>query len=202
MRTRYEKLRIPVSRLASAVAVFFLLFSTNRWETGNEGVATGLFTLGMFLVAIGSLGRMWCSLFIAGYKDQVLITQGPYSLARNPLYFFSVFGALGVGFCTETFTFPALLLAVMVLYYPLVVRKEERRLRARFGRDFDDYARRVPAFFPNFALFSEPDTYLVKPIVYRRHMFSALWFVWIVGLLELAEGLKELGWMPSFWSFR
>ena len=202
MRTRYEKLRLPVSRLASAAAVFFLLFSTNRWETRGEGIATGLFTLGMFLVAIGSLGRMWCSLYIAGYKDQVLITQGPYSMTRNPLYFFSTFGALGVGFCTETFTFPALLLAVMILYYPLVVRKEERRLRERFGGDFDDYARRVPAFFPNFALFSEPETYLVKPVVYRRHMFSALWFVWIVGLLELAEGLKELGWMPSLWSFR
>ncbi|MGD9613375.1 MAG: isoprenylcysteine carboxylmethyltransferase family protein [Kiritimatiellia bacterium] len=202
MRTRYEKLRIPVSRLASAIAVFFLLFSTNRWETGNEAVTTGLFTLGMFLVAIGSLGRMWCSLYIAGYKDQVLITQGPYSATRNPLYFFSTFGALGVGFCTEIFTFPLLLLGVMILYYPLVVRKEERRLRARFGRDFDDYARRVPAFFPNFALFSEPESYVVKPVVYRRHMFSALWFVWIVGLLELAEGLKELGWMPSFWSFR
>lgn len=201
MRTRYEKLRIPVSRLASAVAVIFLLFSTNHWESGGEGVATGLFTLGMFLVAIGSLGRMWCSLYIAGYKDRVLITQGPYSMTRNPLYFFSVFGALGVGFCTETFTFPALLLGVMILYYPLVVRKEERRLRERFGGDFDDYARRVPAFFPNVALFAEPDTYTVKPVVYRRHMFSALWFVWIVGLLELAEGLKELGWMPAIWSF-
>ena len=129
MKTRYENWRLPVSRLASAVAVVFLLFSTNDWETGAAGVSTALFTLGMFLVAIGSLGRMWCSLYIAGYKDQVLITQGPYSLTRNPLYFFSVFGALGVGFCTETFTFPALLLAVMVLYYPLVVRKEERRLR-------------------------------------------------------------------------
>ena len=201
MRTRYEKLRLPVSRLASAAAVLLLLISTNRWETRGEGIATGLFTLGMFLVAIGSLGRMWCSLYIAGYKDRVLITQGPYSMTRNPLYFFSVFGALGVGFCTETFTFPVLLLAVMVLYYPLVVRKEEHRLRARFGRDFDEYARRVPAFFPNLALFSEPDSYLVKPVVYRRHMFSALWFVWIVGLLELAEGLKELGWMPAFWSF-
>lgn len=201
MRTRYEKLRLPVSRLASAVAVFFLLLSTNHWEPGGEGVATGLFTLGMFLVAIGSLGRMWCSLYIAGYKDRVLITQGPYSMTRNPLYFFSVFGALGVGFCTETFTFPALLLGVMILYYPLVVRKEERRLRERFGGDFDDYARRVPAFFPNIAPFSEPDTCLVNPVVYRRHMFSALWFVWIVGLLELAEGLKELGWMPAFWSF-
>ena len=202
MRTRYEKLRLPVSRLASAVTVIFLLFSTNRWETGRERIATGLFVLGIFLVAIGTLGRMWCSLYIAGYKDQVLITQGPYSMTRNPLYFFSTFGALGIGFCTETLTFPLLLLAVMILYYPLVVRKEERRLRARFGGAFDDYARRVPAFFPNFALFSEPDTHVVKPVVYRRHMFSALWFVWIVGLLELAEGLKEIGWMPAFWSFR
>ena len=201
MKTRYEKLRLPVSRLASAAAVLLLLFSSNRWETGHEAVATGLFALGMFLIAIGSLGRMWCSLYIAGYKDQVLITQGPYSVTRNPLYFFSTFGALGVGFCTETLTFPLLLLAAMFLYYPLVVRKEERRLRERFGCDFDDYARRVPAFFPSFALFSEPDTYVVKPVVYRRHMFSALWFVWIVGLLELAEGLKEMGWMPSFWKF-
>ncbi|NCC93306.1 MAG: isoprenylcysteine carboxylmethyltransferase family protein [Opitutae bacterium] len=201
MRTRYEKLRLPVSRLASAAAVFFLLLSTNRWEDGREAITTGLFTLGMFLVAIGSLGRMWCSLYIAGYKDQVLITQGPYSMTRNPLYFFSAFGALGVGFCTETFTFPVLLLTVMILYYPLVVRKEERRLRERFGREFDDYAHRVPVFFPDFSLFSEPDTCVVKPVVYRRHMFSALWFVWIVGLIEFAEGLKELGWMPSFWSF-
>ncbi|HRT06351.1 MAG TPA: isoprenylcysteine carboxylmethyltransferase family protein [Kiritimatiellia bacterium] len=202
MRTRYEKFRIPVSRLAAAIAAFFLLFSSNRWAVGHEAIAAGLFTLGMFLVAIGALGRMWCSLYIAGYKDQVLITQGPYSTTRNPLYFFSTFGALGIGFCTETLTFPLLLLAVMILYYPLVVRKEERRLRARFGGAFDDYARRVPAFFPNFALFSEPDTHVVKPVVYRRHMFSALWFVWIVGLLELAEGLKEIGWMPAFWSFR
>ena len=200
MKTRYENWRLPVSRLASAVAVVFLLFSTNDWETGAAGVSTALFTLGMFLVAIGSLGRMWCSLYIAGYKDRVLITQDPYSMTRNPLYFFSTFGALGVGFCTETFTFPLVLLLAMSLYYPLVVRKEERRLREAFGVDFDDYARRVPVFFPKLSLFSEPDTYIVKPIVYRHHMFNALWFVWIAGLLELAEGLKELGWIPSLWN--
>lgn len=199
MRTRYEKLRIPISRLASAVTVFFLIFSTSHWEDKSEMVTTGLFFLGMLLVAIGSLGRMWCSVYIAGYKDRVLITQGPYSMTRNPLYFFSTFGALGVGFCTETFTFPLLLLAVMVLYYPLVVRKEERRLREHFGSDFDDYAKRVPVFFPKFSRFAEPATYTVNPIVYRRHMFSALWFVWIVGLIELLEGLKEMGWIPSFW---
>ncbi len=199
MKTRYEKLRIPVSRLASAVAVFFLIFSTSRWEDRSLLATTALFTFGMFLIAIGSLGRMWCSVYIAGYKDRVLITQGPYSICRNPLYFFSTFGALGVGFCTETLAFPLALLLVMVLYYPLVIRKEEQRLREHFGSDFDEYAKRVPAIFPKFSLFAEPTTYTVNPIVYRRHMFSALWFVWIAGLIELAEGLKEIGWLPSFW---
>lgn len=200
MKTRYENCRLPASRAVAAIAVFFLLFSSNPWEEGGPAVPTALFAIGMFLVAIGSLGRMWCSLYIAGYKDRVLITQGPYSMTRNPLYFFSTFGALGVGFCTETFTFPLVLLLAMILYYPLVVRKEERRLREAFGADFDDYARRVPVFLPKLALFSEPDTYIVKPIVYRHHMFNALWFVWIAGLLELAEGLKELGWIPSLWN--
>ena len=200
MKTRYEKFRIPASRLVSAAAVFFLVFSTSRWENQSPMATNALFTLGMFLVAVGSMGRMWCSVYIAGYKDRSLITQGPYSVCRNPLYFFSTFGALGVGFCTETFTFPLVLLLAMSLYYPLVVRKEERRLREAFGADFDDYARRVPVFLPKLALFSEPDTYIVKPIVYRHHMFNALWFVWIAGLLELAEGLKELGWIPSLWT--
>ena len=201
MKTRYEKFRIPASRLVSAAAVFFLVFSTSCWENQSPMTTTALFTLGMFFVAIGSLGRMWCSVYIAGYKDRTLITQGPYSVCRNPLYFFSTFGALGVGCCTETLTFPLAILVAMVLYYPLVVRKEERRLREYFGSDFDAYAKRVPAFFPKLPLFAEPETYTVKPAAYRRHMFSALWFVWIVGLLELAEGLKEMGWIRTFWSF-
>ncbi|HXK78869.1 MAG TPA: isoprenylcysteine carboxylmethyltransferase family protein [Kiritimatiellia bacterium] len=199
MRTRYEKLRIPLSRGLAVVAVFFLMFSSSRWEETSPLITTMLFTVGMLLVAVASLGRMWCSVYIAGYKDRTLITAGPYSMSRNPLYFFSMLGALGVGCCTEAFTFPVLILLAMALYYPLVIRKEERRLQEYFGSAFSDYVQRVPVFFPKLALFREPDTYTVNPRAYRRHMFSALWFVWLVGLIELAEGLKEIGWLRSFW---
>lgn len=199
MKTRYENLRLPVTRALAAAAIVFLTLSTSRWEDKSILTTTLLFFSGMVLVAIATLGRMWCSVYIAGYKDRTLIMYGPYSVSRNPLYFFSMLGALGVGCCTETFTFPALILVAMGLYYPLVIRKEERRLREYFGEAFDDYRRRVPMFFPKLALFSEPETYTVKPAAYRRHMFSALWFVWIVGLIELAEGLKEIGWLPSIW---
>ena len=199
MKTRYENLRLPITRALGVAAVLFLMLSSGRWEEKSILMTTLLFFLGMILVSIATLGRMWCSVYIAGYKDQILITEGPYSISRNPLYFFSMLGALGVGLCTETLTFPAIMLVVMLLYYPLVIRKEERRLREYFGSAFDEYVKKVPAFFPNFLRYSEPAEYTVKPRAYRRHMFSALWFVWIVGLIELAEGLKEIGWLPTIW---
>ncbi len=199
MKTRYENFRLPVTRALAAVAVLVLLLSTGVWEEKSILTTTLLFFTGMILVSIATLGRMWCSVYIAGYKDKVLITGGPYSISRNPLYFFSMLGALGVGLCTETLTFPAIILVAMMLYYPLVIRKEERRLREYFGDAFDEYVKQVPAFFPRFSQYTEPEEYTVKPRAYRRHMFSALWFVWIVGLIELAEGLKEIGWLPTLW---
>jgi hypothetical protein len=58
----------------------------------------------------------------------------------------------------------------------------------------------VPAFFPRFSNFYEPDNYNVKPSVYRRHIFSALWFIWLVGIIEVIEGMKELGFLKALWS--
>ena len=39
----------------------------------------------------------WSSLYIAGRKGRELVTVGPYSTCRNPLYFFSIVGAAGMG---------------------------------------------------------------------------------------------------------
>ncbi len=48
--------------------------------------------------------------------------------------------------------------------------------------------------------FDEPEIYSVKPAVYRDHMFSALWFVWLVGILEVIEGFKEIGLLKALWT--
>ncbi len=200
MHSLTEKYRMVISRVA-AVIVLFLLFTTkSHWEAQNEAVTFLLFMLGMVLVGIASLGRMWCSLYIAGYKDDQLVTEGPYSLCRNPLYFFSLIGAVGIGVATETLTFPILFTVLFALYYPFVILSEERRLKQLFGTSFDDYAIRVPRFFPKLSTFSEPENYNVKPVVYRNHIFSALWFVWLIGVLEVIEGLREIGVISSLWS--
>ena len=200
MQLSVEKSRIVITRMAAAAAAVALLGTESLWE-GADGIMTlVLFVAGMVLVGIASLGRMWCSLYIAGYKDETLITEGPYSVCRNPLYFFSLLGAVGVGLCTETLLFPLVFLVLFALYYPFVIKSEERRLKQLFGAQFDRYAGRVPAFFPRRCLFEEPESYRVNPAVYRVHIYSALWFVWIVGILEVVEGLREAGIIGTLWS--
>ena len=200
MHSLSERYRMLLSRAAAGIVLFFLVTTRSRWEASNEVITFCLFFAGMILVAVASLGRMWCSLYIAGYKDDELVTQGPYSMSRNPLYFFSMIGVLGIGLATETFIFPAVFILLFAIYYPLVIKGEENRLQRLFGDAFSDYIRRVPRFFPRLSLLKEPDSYTVKPVVYRNHIFSALWFVWLVGVLEVVEGLREIGLLKTLWS--
>ena len=200
MKLKTEKYRIFLSRIAAAISLFFLCSTQSYWETKSETFSSSLFFIGMILVAIASLGRTWCSLYIAGYKDNRLVTEGPYSICRNPLYFFSMIGVVGIGCATETLTFPIVFIILFALYYPFVIKGEEKRLAQIFGVEFEEYTKRVPAFFPRLSTFAEPENYSVKPVVYRRHIFSALWFIWIVGIVDVIEGMKEIGLFTPLWS--
>ena len=82
--------------------------SSSAWEIKAPFFNTILFFIGIILVGIASLGRLWCSLYIAGYKTDNLVTEGPYSMCGNPLYFFSFIGALGIGFASETLLVPVI----------------------------------------------------------------------------------------------
>lgn len=82
-------------------------------------------------------------------KDRELATSGPYAATRNPLYLGSAL--LAVGFILAGHSWPAGIPvgAYFAVFYYAVMRNEEEDLRVRFGAAFDDYARRVPLFFPH-----------------------------------------------------
>ena len=61
----------------------------------------------LLLVAGACLGRIWCSVFIAGRKDAAIVTHGPYALCRHPLYSLSFVGGIGLALATGSFTLVA-----------------------------------------------------------------------------------------------
>ena len=187
-----EKIRIPLSRALVVFSCILLMVSRSGWE--DISILSNLFFLiGCILVGIGSLGRLWCSLYIAGYKNSRLITTGPYSISRNPLYFFSFIGAIGIGFTTETLLFVILAILFFGLCYPAVIHSEEQRLLDLHVEKYEAYCKETPAFFPRWSLLKEPDTYTVNPKIFKKNAFGALWFVWMVGIIEIIEGLHEAG---------
>lgn len=194
-RTFYERCRISLSWAVVIVLVPWLVVAGSKWEN-IPVLDTLLFTVGCTLAGIASLGRLWCSLYISGYKNNTLVMVGPYSLCRNPLYFFSLIGCLGVGLATETFSIPLILLLFFSAYYPRVIKSEEARLQALHKESFESYRRRTPAFFPSIAQFREPEEYWVKPRIFRRNLLDAVWFVWLIGIVELIESLHKEGIVP------
>ena len=181
--------RLLVSRIF-AVAFFLVLLAM---EGAHEGtlLSTALFLLGLMLVGVATVGRLWCSLYISGHKNTELVTAGPYSLTRNPLYFFSLLGFAGIGFASETATLGIALAVVVFAGYPAVIRQEEAVLQARFGADFEAYCARVPKFLPRLSGYVEPESYTVNPRLFRRTVLDVIWFVWFVGIVELVEALHE-----------
>lgn len=196
----YRKVRVNITRIFIALLTILLLVSESTWEKQAPIVSAVLFLIGCILVGIASLGRLWCSLYIAGYKTDTLVVAGPYSICRNPLYFFSLLGGLGVGFATETFSIPVIIFIMFAWYYPFVIRHEENKLRNIYGAHYQAYFRSVPRFWPKWSLLQEPEGYTVTPKIFRKHIRSALWFIWIIGILELLEMLREIGIFSAYFA--
>ena len=108
-------------RLRATFAIYLALVAATA-VVGPRDIPAGWHYLcglaGFLLVALACLGRIWCSLFIAGHKDEVLVTTGPYALCRHPLYSLSVLGALGLGLTSRS---ALLCIMVVVLVMALVM---------------------------------------------------------------------------------
>ena len=122
--------------------------------SGAFGLALSVFAVGIAVAsvwfvaaAVRTLGRQWtyAARLIEGHK---LITEGPYSVVRNPIYT-GMFGMLiATGLALEHWI--ALLIAIPLFIAGLVirVRSEEKLLRSVFGQEFEEYAKRVSAVIP------------------------------------------------------
>lgn len=190
--------RIVTTRVVAVFAAALLLLNESCWPKDGT-LAFALKMTGIVLIVAGAFGRLWCTLFISGYKTERLITSGPYSIARNPLYLFSFIGILGIAMSTQMLTVVALVILLFAFYYPTVIVLEERKLLKLHGAVFEEYCKKVPSFIPKFSGYQEPETYAFTTRLYRKAMFDAMWFVLVYPLIGVIEHLHRAGWLPAYY---
>jgi protein-S-isoprenylcysteine O-methyltransferase Ste14 len=150
----------------------------------------------LLLVALGALGRIWASVFIAGRKDSELVTTGPYAVCRHPLYLFSFVGGLGIGIATRSFALTLLTLVVLGVLHTQAAASEERVLAVRHGAAFADYCARVNRWWPRWAS-STPETLQIAPGVLWKAFVDASAFLLLYALVELVRAFRMSGLFPT-----
>jgi protein-S-isoprenylcysteine O-methyltransferase Ste14 len=161
-----------------------------------EGLHQTLEIIGQFLIIFGIMGRAWCTMHIGGQKFTELVTLGPFSVSRNPLYVFSLIATFGAGLQTGSLLFAMLTAFGVWIILDATVRKEEVALRGRFGDAYEVYCARTPRYVPKITSWQGQDSVTVNMHhLYRTLLDGSLFFL-IVPVAELIDRLQVVGYFP------
>jgi|SRR5580658_264382 protein-S-isoprenylcysteine O-methyltransferase Ste14 len=82
------------------------------------------------------------------YADHELIRTGPYAVVRHPVYASLFLMMLATGLLFARWPMLLLSIALYIAGTEIRIHAEEGLLRARFGEEFEEYRRQVPAYLP------------------------------------------------------
>ncbi len=146
-----KRIRIQGTLVFSAIIITFFLskYLFPNWETETPDKILDI--LGFAVILLGFLFRI----VARGYKQdnssggKRLIKDGPYELMRNPMYFGTLLIGLGVTLVVFQWWVFLLFITVFFLIYFSQVKSEESLLSSRFGKEYEDYRKSTPRYFPN-----------------------------------------------------
>ena len=147
--------------------------------------------IGILFVAIGEFLRVWAVGYAGGSTRATslgaardLVTTGPYSYVRNPLYLGNFLLSFGVCIIANVlWLIPVLIGGFFVQYLPIIT-VEETYLLESCGSVYQSYQEQVPRFLPYFRPYSSPSAHdfsWERAIKSEKRTFTAI--VCVVGLV-------------------
>lgn len=163
--------RLPLLLLAA-----LLLFAHPTWRSWA--------LLGIPFLLMGQGLRTWAVGYL--HKDRELATGGPYAFCRHPLYLGTFLSGVGVSVLVGSWTVGIAFAAIFAAVYFPTVRQEEGYLERVYGQAFQDYAARVPVFFPRLRPIDvgEPGRWRWSRLISNEEHFT--WAALVIFLLAMA----------------
>jgi protein-S-isoprenylcysteine O-methyltransferase Ste14 len=144
---KWSNVPIPEAHVVGLLlgAIAQLFFSRRLFRFPGIGDAVGW---PLILVGIGLCA--W-SVFEAREMNiaspPTLLTSGPYSLSRNPMYVGWSLIYLGIAFVANSVWIILLFPAVIAYVHFVDIPREEQLLQQQFGQEFLEYRKRVRRYF-------------------------------------------------------
>ncbi len=191
----YQHIRRMVLAVLLVVMFAALLFGQSTFPPDTP-VHEGIEMVGVVLIFLGVIGRLWATLYIGGRKSSEVVTGGPYSITRNPLYVFSSLAAAGVGAQIGSVTTTVGFAVLCALAFHVVILREEKFLKEALGASYQAYLAKVPRFLPKLSLYEEGDTGSFKPRLLLTTLLDGLVFLVALPVFETIDGAQQSGILP------
>jgi protein-S-isoprenylcysteine O-methyltransferase Ste14 len=181
----YRKIAIVI---LAPLALFLALFtSTPLGEVAREVVHE----TGVILIIIGILFRTFATFFIGGKKNNRVVSDGVYSIVRNPLYTATFIASFGFGLQSSSVTLGVLFFLAIYFVFYIVVKKEEQHLTTLFGQNYTDYKIRTPRFLPKLSLWNSHGSVEVDLGYAKKTLKDASAFLIAIPLFGLIHQLQQ-----------
>jgi len=104
----------------------------------------------IIMLCSGYFARSGLNLVFKEIREQpVVIRKGAFNIVRHPVYLGSILFYLGL--IVATFSLLSLLVwLVIVIFYHLISKYEEKLLVQKFGAEYEKYRQQVPMWIPRF----------------------------------------------------
>jgi protein-S-isoprenylcysteine O-methyltransferase Ste14 len=144
---------LKIGGVFETVAVIAQLINPRLFLFSNETMMvlqiTGgaLFITGLGLVTWAKLtmGQNWALPGKVKENQKKLITSGPFTFSRNPIYVGRIILLLGFELGLHSWLVFILIPDILATYF--IVRDEEESLIKKFGQSYKDYMKKVPRYF-------------------------------------------------------
>ncbi len=197
MAKSLNKNRMLGSKVAIALTIGTVFLSRQYWP--EETPYHEIFELtGTVLVALCAIGRIYATAFLGGFKNEMLVTHGIYSIMRNPLYFFTLLGVTGVALMSNHLSVIIGLPLFFVILYSGLIQREQAFLQEKFGDEFLAYKKKTRALIPNFSHYTAPQVIEINPRYIGKAFMDAIWWLMALPLIEFSEYLQEHHILPTF----
>jgi protein-S-isoprenylcysteine O-methyltransferase Ste14 len=190
-----QRWRLHTLRLFGVAMFVLILIADPAWQD-HAITQKSIQFAGATLVIAAVLGRLWSTLYIGGRKNITLMTKGPYSITRNPLYFFSTVGSVGAGLVFGSLTLAVLIGGAVGAILYATSRGEAALLQSHFGSSYRHYAARVPLFWPQPGIYEEANDTTFDPRALKRALGDAILFLLVIPFAGAIELLRHSGLLP------
>jgi len=171
--------QIPILLFIMVIPVLYYSNSLEMSENARR-ILTGLailVSISGFLVraiAIGTTPKGTSGRNTSEQIAESLNHKGIYSMCRHPLYFGNYLMWIGIVIFTFNLYFVIIVSLAFWLYYERIMFAEERFLERKFGEEYIEWSKSIPAFIPSFSKYIKGEIPFSLVSVLRREYSGVL----------------------------